>query len=875
MPKSNSPTADTRPSTRKWKPARKLKHVIQNSPLAMIEWDSDGIIIGWNASAAELFSFFEDEAIGQRIDVLLAQRQLADLELGDWMRCDRKGVLREYVGIGGKKLCRWFNTPFMSKGDRVGTLSTIVEVIQPSAKSNEELRSQLQSRTQVLRHTTARLKLAMAERTQTHAALRDSEIRFQNLAANVPGVVYQLCRRTDGSHDIPYISATCQDIYELSADAIQTEPKRVLDMIDPDDRLSLELTMRQSTEKLSTWHSEHRLVTPSGKTKWVSMDAKPQKTENGDILWSGIVLDITDRKQTSQQLQTSHAFLENLVNGIADPVFVKDRNHQLILLNDAFCEFVGRKREDMVGKTDKDFMTPQKADTIWQQDERVLVTGKTHRSEDYFIDGRKQPKFISVTKSRFYALADKPYMLGTLRDLTEKVIAQNALKESEKRLKKLTANVPGVLYQFLLSAELKPSFQFVSLNSKEILGATPSEIKADAATLIDLIHPDDRAAFDQSVAESAQTLNDWNWQGRFVLSDRTVWVQGVSRPERLPDNGILWDGLLIDITALKQTEAELQRSERQLRLQTQKIKETLQTLKDTQVKLVQSEKMSSLGQLVAGIAHEINNPVNFIHGNLNHVNNYTQDLQKLVRLYQAHYPTPDSEIQTLTDDLELDYVAKDLPKLVQSIRQGTERIRDIVLSLRNFSRLDEVGLKRTDVHEGIENTLMLLGNRLKETVTRPKIELIKAYEHIPVIDCYASQLNQVFMNILANAIDAIDGAAALATKKSEDTANQATPQSPQIAIQTFQKSEHIVIQITNNGLPISQKVSQYMFDPFFTTKPIGQGTGMGLAICYQTIVGLHRGILEYRPTADHKTAFLIEIPVTQAVKSATEPVAGP
>ncbi|MEO0771435.1 MAG: ATP-binding protein, partial [Cyanobacteria bacterium J06649_4] len=303
--------------------------------------------------------------------------------------------------------------------------------------------------------------------------------------------------------------------------------------------------------------------------------------------------------------------------------------------------------------------------------------------------------------------------------------------------------------------------------------------------------------------------------------------------------------------------------------------ETLKTLKDTQVKLVQSEKMSSLGQLVAGIAHEINNPVNFIHGNLSHVNNYTQDLQKLVRLYQAHYPTPDSEIQTLTDDLELDYVTKDLPKLVQSIRQGTERIRDIVLSLRNFSRLDEVGLKRTDVHEGIENTLMLLGNRLKETVTRPKIELIKAYEHIPVIDCYASQLNQVFMNILANAIDAIDGAADLVTNKSEATTNQTTNQSPQIAIQTFQKSDHIVIQITNNGLPISQKVSQYMFDPFFTTKPIGQGTGMGLAICYQTVVGLHRGILEYRPTADHKTAFLIEIPVTQAVEPATEPVTGP
>ncbi|MEL7144712.1 MAG: PAS domain-containing sensor histidine kinase, partial [Cyanobacteria bacterium J06573_11] len=169
-------------------------------------------------------------------------------------------------------------------------------------------------------------------------------------------------------------------------------------------------------------------------------------------------------------------------------------------------------------------------------------------------------------------------------------------------------------------------------------------------------------------------------------------------------------------------------SEGRLRSQTQQLKDTLKKLKHTQTKLIQSEKMSSLGQLVGGIAHEINNPVSFIHGNVTHVRRYTQDMLTLIRLYQAHHPTPHAEIQALNEELELDYVAKDLPKLLDSVQQGTERIRNIVLSLRNFSRLDESGLKRTDLHESLENTLLLLGQRLKETVARPAIEIVKAYE---------------------------------------------------------------------------------------------------------------------------------------------------
>jgi signal transduction histidine kinase len=549
------------------KPARKLALLAQHSPLAMVEWNSDLVIVGWNPAAATLFNFFEDEAIGQPLDQLLAQRQMTAIDREMWLSCDeielakaREGFLCSHVTVAGKKLCRWFNTPFWVSGQRVSTLSTIVEVA-----------------------------------------------------------------------------------------------------------------------------------------------------------------------------------------------------------------------------------------------------------------------------------------------------AAKTLNESEEQLKKLTANLPGIVYQFCLSADGKPFFPFVSSSCETLFELMPDQVQANAGFLIGLIHPADRADFERSIKVSAQLLSDWQWQGRFVLpSGRTIWIRGASRPERLADGSVLWDGLLMDITDSKQAEAALQASENQLRKQTEQLKSALQQLKQTQTKLIQSEKMSSLGQLVAGIAHEINNPVNFIHGNLTYAQGYIQDLLKIMRLYQAHYPAPIPAIQKISEELELDYVLSDLPKLLSSVQSGTERIRQIVVSLRNFSRLDESELKKTDVHEGLESTLMILSNRLKANDSRHAIEVVKAYEQLPLIECYVSQLNQVFMSILVNAIDAIDGAS--------------TPDKIyQIVLQTFSKGEHIVIRMTNNGPPISAVTRQQIFDPFFTTKPVGKGTGMGLAISYQTIVDLHKGILEYSQTEDQKTVFTIEIPLNPPI----------
>ncbi|MBW4476176.1 MAG: AAA family ATPase [Tolypothrix brevis GSE-NOS-MK-07-07A] len=289
----------------------------------------------------------------------------------------------------------------------------------------------------------------------------------------------------------------------------------------------------------------------------------------------------------------------------------------------------------------------------------------------------------------------------------------------------------------------------------------------------------------------------------------------------------------------------------------QNLQQTLSELKNAQTHLIQSEKMSSLGQMVAGIAHEINNPINFIHANISYASAYVEDLLDLVAIYQQEYPNPSPLVEVKAEELDLDFLIKDLPKLLESMNVGSSRIRNIVLSLRNFSRLDESEMKPVDIHEGIDNTLMILQHRLKEKSDRPEIEVIKQYGELPLISCYAGQLNQAFMNILSNAIDAL--------QESNNTDAIATsPKVGQICIRTsLVDSNTLKIQIADNGSGMSDKVRQKIFDPFFTTKPVGSGTGLGLSISYQVVVDKHKGQLTCDSTPGKGTEFVIEIPQQQ------------
>lgn len=586
-------------------------------------------------------------------------------------------------------------------------------------------------------------------------------------------------------------------------------------------------------------------------------------------------------------------------------------------------------------------------------------------------------------------------MVGSITDITEPKQAEEALRESEARYQKLSANLPGIIYQFLLYADGSASFPYISPACREVFELEPEDVMKDATLIGNLIHPDDRQNHDESVAISAQTLQPWQWEGRFVLpSGKIRWLQIMSRPEAKENGAFLWDGIAVDVTDRKQAELALQesqqfikkvadatpgilylydleekrniytnismltllgytsdeitamdssfmpqlihpedlpkivkhhasfggikdgetrefeyrvraadgkilwlqsrdtifsrnadgqpkviigvsqdittrkqaeealrQSEEREREKARDLESALRSLRSTQTQLIQTEKMSSLGQLVAGIAHEINNPVNFIHANIDYLNQYTKQLLDLVSLYEQEYPEPNSKIVDRIQEIDLDFMAEDLRKVVGSMQVGTERIRQIVLSLRNFSRLDESAMKPVDIHAGIESTLLILQHRLKSRDSRPEIEVIKEFGKLPLVECYASQLNQVFMNIIANGIDAIE------ERYQKLSVPRSETHSGRIAICTRVTAQStVMVEISDNGTGMPQGIVDRIFNPFFTTKAVGKGTGLGMSIAHSIVVEKHNGKIECISSIGCGTTFQIEIPIDKVYK---------
>ena len=284
--------------------------------------------------------------------------------------------------------------------------------------------------------------------------------------------------------------------------------------------------------------------------------------------------------------------------------------------------------------------------------------------------------------------------------------------------------------------------------------------------------------------------------------------------------------------------------EDQVQIRTQELETTLTNLKLTQSQLIQSEKLSSLGEMVAGIAHEVNNPIGFVDGNLHHAERYMTQLLAHIALYQTPGISAD-DVMEHADYIDLAFIQEDLPKLLTSMKIGTDRIREIVLSLRNFSRLDEAQLKPADLHDGLDSTLIILHHRLTQTPGHP-ITIEKNYGDLPNVQCYPGLLNQVFMNLISNAIDALENT-----------------QAPQITLATHLTPQHVIISIQDNGPGIPPSAQDHIFDPFFTTKAMGKGTGLGLSISHQIITEQHHGTIVCESNAQQGTTFTLTIPLIQ------------
>src|SRR5919202_203133 len=585
-------------------------------------------------------------------------------------------------------------------------------------------------------------------------------------------------------------------------------------------------------------------------------------------------------------------------------------NGQFVRVNRKFGDLMGYTQEELLALSWRDITHPddQRASEDYT---RSLFLGEI---EHYSCEKRYIRKDGSIFWGNLpLSLLRQPsgepkYFVKVLEDVTQRKQAQEERREATERMELvIRASNDGFWDWNLLTGEI-----YFSPRWKEMIGYRDDELPNQVTSWEKVLFAEDRIT-------TLKRIEDYNSGkiSRFLITQRfhhkngsTVYV--FSRAMHLKDEQgqvVRMIGAHTDITDLVNTQEALRSLTQREHEKATQLELALQELQQAQTQLVQQEKMASLGQLVAGVAHEINNPVSFIYGNITPASGYPQDLLHVLQLYQRHYPQPVPEITEQLKIADLEFIAEDFPKLLVSMQNGAERIRQIVLSLRNFSRHDETQLKPVDIHEGIDSTLLILQHRLKQQPDRPEIRVVREYGQLPQVECYPGQMNQVFMNLLSNAIDVLEESVVRVQSSglSDTTAEnkqRATVFNPMIRIRTevIQSSasqsdrtasqqktnrdpldstiqskspddkgcaSHLVIYIADNGSGITTDLQHQIFNPFFTTKPPGKGTGLGLSISYQIVVNRHKGHLFCRSAEGQGTEFVIEIPITHCQSNDT------
>ncbi|MEM6836083.1 MAG: PAS domain-containing protein [Cyanobacteria bacterium P01_C01_bin.120] len=871
------------------------------------------------------------------------------------------------------------------------------------------------------------VEVATIEQAVMEQAIADNEARFRTITETIPGVLIQL-RVLDSGYVIDFVSDRIQALTGLTPADLMADGQTFLDRIHPLDYQHFQKTLNAAAQTQSTWQFEGRIISLTGELRWCHLEAMPILQELGDVVFCGVLLDVSDRKNIEAAYRENDRQLRMALQVSGTGVWTWDMaTNQMAWTTEpgtlfeasavSFCDTFDAYLQN-VHPSDR----PKLKQTVSQ----AINTGVEYQTQYRLLLGDSTIRWVEERGGLWHNSDGLMLgLMGTVVDITDSMLAEAALKESEERNRTLINNIPGAVYR--CRADRDWTLEFQSDAIADITGY-PVDYSVTQANWR-LIHPSDRDRLDQEIADAIFRHRSFEVEYRLKHADgSTRWILETGQPITDATGTVQFiDGVLTDITRRKESEKRLQElvrrqglinristqirdslellpllqttvqavrsqliadrvvvyrfkpdwtgevmvedveptwqstlgltgmdncfpaglaeqyaggriraiddihqagldachvqfleglqvkanliapillqkqlwglliahecrsprhwtaGEKELltalagqvgiaigqaelyqeatenairaRQQAADLKATLAELQRTQSQLVQTEKMSSLGQLVAGVAHEINNPVSFIDGNVTHAAEYAHDLLTLIERYQTTYPAPPAALANLIEEIDLDFLSADFPRLLESMQIGAERIKNIVMSLRTFSRMDEADIKAVDLHDGLESTIMILQHRLKANGDRPQILLERDYGDLPLVECYAGKLNQVFMNLISNAIDALE--------EQITAGNQSA--SPTIAVKTaVLPSEDIYIAIADNGAGIPEKKRHRIFEPFYTTKPIGKGTGIGLSISYQIITEHHCGSLSCDSHIGQGTTFHIKIPLRQA-----------
>jgi PAS domain S-box-containing protein len=839
----------------------RLRMVIEGvKDYAIFMLDTNGYVASWNSGAKRILGYEASEIVNKNSECFYTPEDIA-INLP-------QQKLTTAIAAGRYQSEGW---RFRQDGSRFWAKIIVTPLRDESGE--------LQGFSQVMQDIT-RQKQAGEERMQLITSLQASEKKFRTLYESTTDAVMLL----DEEGFLDCNPATLK-LFGCSTESefCGKHPSQFSPLMQPDGQDSISLSQERINTALQTGNCRfdwrHCRLDRSefpAEVLLTSMDI------GGKIGLQAVVRDITDRVQAQVALKQANEVLEYRVKdrtsqledaikqlslseekfskafrSSPDPMTITTFTEGRFLeVNDSFLSTLGYLRDEIVGHAVPEL-------NIWVRlQDRVdfrqsLQEKGVVRNQECEFQMKSGSVVVCLLSAELINLEGELCMLTVMTDITDRKHAEEALRESQRALSTLMSNLPGMAYRFRNDADR--SMEFVSEGCYQLSGYSPEEfIGTRQVSLSELTHPDDREIFCNAVEVALQENRPYQLNYRITSKNgevKWVWEQGLGVFSDLGEL-IALEGLITDISEQKRSEEALLRSQTELTQQKLQLEHTLQELQQTQAVLIHTEKMSTLGQMVAGVAHEINNPVSSVCGNLVHVGHYTEDLLHLIDMYQKHCPQPPASIQKQIEDIELEFLLEDLPKAISSMQIGADRIREIVRSLRNFSRKDDSQMTKVNLHEGIEGTLLILQSRLRARGNYPEIAVIKEYGNLPLVECYCGKVNQVFMNLIGNAIDAIEEYNA-GRSVAEVKANRS-----KIKIKTEVQNSKAIIRISDNGLGMPEEVSQQLFEAFFTTKPAGKGTGLGLSISYK-VLQEHGGMLSCVSAPGQGAEFIIEMPIEQ------------